>query len=309
MMAGRWWVPEDGFVWDDHLREAMTSTPQEVGPWLRMKRSDEQAIVRRYPVLNRPQLLAHFWHVAEDPSMDRIRRFANRWGWLGRDTAVAPENGGTVQNAEALSIWWDELLKFRSLYEMWKAVRVIDQSDVNGITRVKDAWFLLKDRIVWHQDKTTVAYRAKIQFSGAAFTTPEGWMPNFSTHEVFAMAGTTEGDSLLARWETNDVLEPARYYVHKKVNGKLKGKVNLAVLPFLKGRMRFFPENLLAAIYVYFARELAGARSLERECEFCHQPFAPGRRDQRFCHKNCRELAGYHRRKGDSVAAIQANPA
>ena len=310
MIAGRWWVPEDGFVWDDRVREMLDSAPPETGPWLRMKRTDEEAIVRRYPVLKRPQLLAHFLHVTMEPSMDRIRRFVDQWGWLGRSVAVVPAHGsGLVQNAEPLNVWWHELLKFRVLYETWKAVQVIDQSDANSIARVQQAWRLLKGRIAWRHDKTSVAYRAEIEFTEGAFSTPQGWMPSYSTHEAIAMAGVREGDSLLARWTPGDVLEPARYYVHKGVNDSLKGNVNLAVLPFLQGRMRFFPNDLVAAIYVHFAFELAGARPQERECEFCHQLFAVRRRDQRFCNKNCREAAGYHRRKDNKVGVARPNPA
>lgn len=76
----------------------------------------------------------------------------------------------------------------------------------------------------------------------------------------------------------------------------MRGRVGPAVLPFLGGVIRFFPDSLLAAVWVRFAQEVAGATGRERECDNCRMPFLQRRRDQRFCGKNCQEASAHRRR-------------
>lgn len=85
--------------------------------------------------------------------------------------------------------------------------------------------------------------------------------------------------------------------MHDEVNTRLYGHVHIGVLPFRDSIIRHQFQDLLTAIYLLFAFELAGTQGTEKECQRCGKLFLQGRRDQRFCGKNCRELAGYHRRK------------
>lgn len=90
----------------------------------------------------------------------------------------------------------------------------------------------------------------------------------------------------------------ANYWVIKRVNDDLRGRVNPTILPFGGREVRFVPENLRAAIYLRFALEISEGIGKVRECRGCSQPFTPTRRDQVFCGKNCRERASYRRRTG-----------
>jgi len=314
-LAGTWWVPEDGFVWDDRLSPwddrlspAFDVNSQDKGPWLRLKRTDAEASLRRYPILRKPRLLVDYWDLAQTPSMSGVLRFANKWGRLGRSETVVLETG-RFESAEPLVLWLNELLEFRAIYETWRAIQIIDLRDSHSRHRVQAAWDLLSKRIQWRADQTGVVFEVEIRAASALSDLPVGYEPSLFRGELFASVRDQGGFKLLSRWVPGDALEPARYYVYRAVNRKLQGHVNLAVLPFLQERIRFFPDDLLTGIYIHFAFELAGRRAPERVCEFCHRPFAIRRRDQRFCNKNCREAAGYHRRKGDSVGAIRADTA
>ena len=110
-----------------------------------------------------------------------------------------------------------------------------------------------------------------------------------------------EGRNLSERWNDGDTIEPARYFVHKEVNRCLKSHVAMTVLPLLGSRMRFFTDSLRTALYMHFAFELAGIVGEQRTCGNPKCPnggvMFPKRRDQRYCNKGCRELAGYYRRQ------------
>jgi hypothetical protein len=108
----------------------------------------------------------------------------------------------------------------------------------------------------------------------------------------------TDADSngLSRRLSGNNTYEAARYYLHRRVNAQLRGTINAAVLPYLQGAIRFFPDSLVTAAYLRFAQDLAGRLGAQRECEYCRLPFQPTRRDRRFCRKNCQEAFAYHRR-------------
>ena len=115
--------------------------------------------------------------------------------------------------------------------------------------------------------------------------------------------GYARGREATRSFDPDDPLGPARAYLTQEVNRRLRGHVHLTLGSFQDSPIRFFPDSLLAAIYLRFALELAGRSARERECEFCHVPFPVGRRDQRFCSKSCRENAGYHRRREEKTAS------
>ena len=119
---------------------------------------------------------------------------------------------------------------------------------------------------------------------------PLGGQAHFSR-----LDSTTDIEGVLQRWRYGDVLEPMRYYVHKKVNDRLSGHVSPAVLPFLGGKIRLFPDSLLSALYLRFAFDLSsgGGYSREATCQFCKQVFAQTRRDMKYCSKSCRDKATY----------------
>ena len=104
---------------------------------------------------------------------------------------------------------------------------------------------------------------------------------------------------LLERWKHGDPLEPAKYYVHREVNNQQKGHVSPAVLPFREGKIFFFPDCLLSALYTKFMLEISGR---ERPAILCERPgcgsyFQPEHGRQQYCEKRCQQLAYYYRKK------------
>jgi hypothetical protein len=243
-------------------------------------------------VLKERKILGEFVALSRKLTPDAIQRFANRWGLLGHTRLVIDRAGQwpTAVSAEPLSLWEHETLSFRMLWETWEAVRTIKFSDYHTDREIRAAQALLRERISWRSEHGgSIGYHAEY----------EGRLIN--------MTLITSADfrpELLDLFRQGDVVGPARFYVHETVNELLRGRVDLSVLPTAldseDGRMRFSPRDLLSAIYVHFALDLAGARGLERTCLSCQQRFLARRRDQQFCDKNCRERAGYHRRKEGS---------
>ena len=107
---------------------------------------------------------------------------------------------------------------------------------------------LLGERFIRHRDTGGVSYSIEEE--------------DASIYDVIAAPEYRE--DLLEYFGQGELLPVAHYYVVDQVNKHLRGHVNLAVLhsdnPTDDGRLRFSPSDLLAAIYVHFAMELAGAR-------------------------------------------------
>jgi hypothetical protein len=112
-----------------------------------------------------------------------------------------------------------------------------------------------------------------------------------------------KGPGLLERWMFDDTVEPARYYVHREVNKKLRGHVNPQVLAYVDTgyNIVFIPDSLLAALYVLFALELAGgipqATCAYKRCPTRKQTFVPQRTNQIYCSGKCRRNDSYYRVK------------
>lgn len=102
---------------------------------------------------------------------------------------------------------------------------------------------------------------------------------------------------LLQRWEFGrDVIEPARYYVHREINRAMASHVSPAVLPFLKGQVSLFPHDSLAALHVHFALEISGQAAPPKICGYCGAFFVPRRSNQRYCEDRCRKNRWYNAR-------------
>lgn len=296
VLAGLWLVPIAGFRWRNDLRPLPTNLmsaedwdrpPDDPGPWLV---PDDSRGGRRYAVLKPSPLSDEFERLGGEPSPNAVVQFANRFGalgeerWLHEVSVKGSSEGGTVYNTsnmtlgESLATWGREAKTFRDLRRTWTALSTLDEPDSHGPTRLREARDLLRARIRWGAN-------------GFVHYLPEagGW-------KVITDPLAFDHAEVLARFRRDDPMGPAQYHVVRQVNERLRGKVRPVVDPG-RGTLRFWPENLLAAIYLRLAAELVGARGPERECEHCHEVFLLKRRDQRFCGKNCREAGGYHRRR------------
>ena len=109
--------------------------------------------------------------------------------------------------------------------------------------------------------------------------------------------GEADHGRLLSRWRYGDSVEPARYFIYRAVNEALRGKIHRVCLPYQGKAIRYFPDSLIAAIYIRLQDRLAGKAAQERVCknERCPQvTFVPKRRDQEYCSKSCRQMANYY---------------
>ena len=187
-------------------------------------------------------------------------------------------------SAEPMALWEEESPYLAALWETWEAVRDLSTPGMPATERLRAESFL-QDRVLWRSPKVVLFF----------------WPEPLQRQEVIASQAVPEGPAVLARWNQGDTLKPARYFVHKEVNRCLLGHVVMAVLPFLRSRIRFVPDTLRTALYMHCAFELARTVGEQRMCENLRCPqggvFFPTRRDQRHCDKRCRELAGYHRRR------------
>jgi hypothetical protein len=311
MLAGMWWRPTAGFEWRDDLRAAVergvfvTDDPEPGESWLVPKSRE----AFRYPVLANVRLTAAFRRVALDPTRAQIVRFAAQYGaltsgqWLvprGNGAPAGPRTftmGGSPSDfGESLSFWQQEATRFGLLYETWTTLRTLTEVDAHSRSEVARAQDRLARSVRWDADDS-IGIRSEITTAEGGTSRSWTWVthPKLPGH-----------DELLAALPPHDLAAAARYHLIVKVNEQLKGRVDPYLLPFRASTLRFVPDSLLAAIYLRFAFEISEGIGRLRECAGCAQSFVPGRRDQRYCSKNCRERASYRRRTGGAATEREA---
>lgn len=290
-MVGLWWKPDEGFTWRDDLHlffgpeieaDEATRALAKVGPWLQLQGKGRI----RYPVFKRP-LVNAFRRLADTPTPERILRFAEQYGPLG--SALQPvfepgEDPRPMLHAESLHDWLAALTKFRALYEIWMNVQTVRSRASRGNESVRHAKEFLAAR--FRRERDSMFYQHDRHYDLLA-------------HKVHYRPEIFE--ELLKR---DPIVDDAGYYVHREINKVLRDQVHIALLPFRQGAIRFEPENLLAAIYVQFAREMAHELPIERECarHGCRNLVEVTRRDRIYCSHRCRQSANY-RKKRDGLKA------
>lgn len=300
MLVGMWSVPLAGFEWRDDLREVApggkVSPTDPPGPeWWLVPRGSAS---RRYPVLNKPRLTRDFHALSLDPTRSAILRFAGAYGSLGGGKWLAPRGqtgpsivftvgGGAQDFGESLSDWRNESWAFRHFYDLWQVLRTLDQAETRSDRDVTAARSALEQRVTWSDDDA-IQVRSEFE-SGEGSIKSWAWV----THRDLP-----DHESIIAGLPRKDLRAVGRYHLMNEVNKKLQGSVDPKLLPFRGGTLRFVSENLLSALYLRFALEISEGIGRLKECAGCATPFVPGRRDQRFCGKNCRERDGYRRRAG-----------
>lgn len=274
-----WQVPTSGFHWDSDMEPIGTSNPEsrspahkhDRAPWLTTSTPMGVGFdARQYSPLTKPQLFREFARLAPSHNLEQYAAFASKWGHLGYDTVLHYPNLSKqpLNVGESRDIWDRETAAASLLLHVHDAVSRRDTT-------------LLSEMIVWNDQ--AVAFQVPNTWNDPLGQQPGSW-------SVIAHRSVQSQRELLGRWKVGDLIEPARYYVHKEVNDKLKGRVSPAVLPFRRGEIAFFPESLLASLYLLFALELSGRRQ-QVECQGCGEYFTPGRANQRYHNDRCRKTA------------------
>jgi hypothetical protein len=146
-------------------------------------------------------------------------------------------------------------------------------------------------------DSVTVKMKAKFnQEAGSWEILPDGGGKSAEDTarygELLAQRGKVPYKAeLLDRWQKDDAIEPAKYYLCKEVNKGLKGHVSPQVLPFLKDRICLFPDTLLSAMWLMLFHEVTGGLQL-RMCDVCGEwKEYKKKRDTFYCSVRCQMIA------------------
>ena len=299
-------VPENGFRWRDDLvaLDGQGVGENITGPWL--IRSDS-LYVRQYSPLAVPNIHRRF--ARTEPTAESILTFSNECGLLGHGLWLGdsgPDNREMVIG-ESLGFWKKEIEGMARLMALWDLVQSGSQRELSHLvewtppgTSQQVRLYLVDVDGKLRPDLAQCMRQRPGEFH-YYFRRNEDLDGRITYWEVRVLAHEEKGSDidLLERWEHGDPVEPARYFVHREVNNRLRGHVSPAVLPFRKGEIFFFPDCLLSSLYTQFMLELSGR---SRAAMLCARPgcglyFEPAHGRQRYCDKRCQQLAYYYRKK------------
>jgi len=89
------------------------------------------------------------------------------------------------------------------------------------------------------------------------------------------------------------MVNPARYYLNKQIDARLKDHVKLFVT---EDDMYIRFDSLLAALYSSVKWEVLGKGYVPKFCLHCGEIFTPTRIDQKY-HRKCQKNVNWHRHK------------
>ena len=299
-------VPEDDFSWRDGLVVVDSKGVGEniAGPWLIRP---DSLYARQYSPLAVPSLHRRFAWL--EPTTESILAFANEYGLLGHALWLDDpcSNHQVTLLGESLGFWQKEIEHMARLMALWELVK-------RGCRRE------LSHLVQWTPPGKPQQVRLYLVSAGGELRPDLAqWMRQYpgEFHDDVRQDGDRAGRmtyrevtvlaheelssdiELLERWDHGDPVEPARYFVHREVNNRLKGHVSPAVLPFRKGEIFFFPDCLLSSLHTLFMLDLSGRRSPAILCARprCGRYFEPMHGRQKYCDKRCQQLAYYYRSK------------
>ncbi len=274
--AFNWLVDQQGYEWV----EGVDSEPR-----LAAHRGSDgpESRLRIYAPLKDQRLFLKF--AAVKPQRDGIQQFANRYGVLfdryGMESVVRRPRGKyrvAQLHGTSLPQWIDEIERMHALVRVWKAVKRARKDELNGV-------------IIW-TGTDTVEY--KIGGSGTLLISP------------------LLNKTLLDRFKPGDVVKPAMYLLQAEINKRIadiSGSVHLAIVPKLvwcpgpridgvakpdhHQRIIFEPTNLLAAMWLQFARAVTEEYQLQT-CEGCGEYFQIGKGARRAHTKTCGSKCRIH---------------
>jgi len=191
-----------------------------------------------------------------------ILEFANKYGLLKRQLVHDlvfrnQDTGRQFQLGESLLWWREEIADLAERLELWDMVLAGDEE--------------LKNVVLWHRDGITIGLgNSYVQLVGRA------------------------NMNLLGRWHKGDTRGPALYYLSLEADKRLVNTLTPKMLDSQSRDIYFFPDTLLAVIWLMFLREISGiARSIQ--CPGCGEYFDARDPRARFCSARCR-MRNYRKR-------------
>jgi hypothetical protein len=283
----RWGVLEGGYRWvktqpwlpfSETAREDIYLVPAPAIGWARV-----------YSPMGKEYSAVFLAFAETEPTEEGILGFANRYGALRLDEQVIlsaeeypklpglTESSGDVEMywalgwGEKLSLWQDQITAMRRAITLWQAVNSGKVSE-------------LRRYVSWTSERVV-----KCEFE-------DGY------YESVALDGGMGGAAPLMR--TGDVLIPARYFLHRMINGQLSEHTSMRLLLNEHGNseLHVVTHHLLGALWLQFANAVGGNREFRR-CAECGTYFEVSpdraRKSKRYCSDACRFKA-YRRRQEEA---------
>ena len=207
--------------------------------------------------------------------------FANQYGLLGKAVLLVPHGGGAIAGGESLERWRYESHAMGVLLAIWGMVQKREVGKLGQIFIQRSNITLLQ--LLSKYDESQKRW-VVTQYKG------EGYVPGLLTE---VLASPQISPEFLERWQIGRPVEPAKYYVYREVNKHLEGHVAPKILPFASDKIYFFPDSLLAALWVMFLMELTGSVRL-RQCDLqeCgNWKEVKVTRGSFYCSNTCRQKA------------------
>lgn len=250
----------------------------EESPWL-VSSGD---IARQYAPLSKPTLHREFASLYSDES---IIEFANRYGLLGQyDVSLFPPPRGSMELGESINRWKYESRDIGILLYIWDLVRDEKVGKLSHLISWLDGVLI---GYKYEYDENANIWQAlpppvnNAPVPGVAFS----WIANQHQHV-----------ELLDRWQRGALIEPAKYYICREINERLRGHVAPQIFPFMSNRVYLYPDSLLAAMWVMFLFEILGDIK-PRRCDVCGKWQVQNlERKSFYCSSACRQEA-YRRRR------------
>lgn len=281
LMQFQWDVYTEGYQWikvidENHPKKAsisfLTTGLPLGGGKIRIKRYNP---LQMYTALYR-----HFSEL--DLSQNAILDFANTYGTLGGDAEemiTIPsqdiQNQLVVGDGEPFHKWKKHIRLMRQTLTLWDAIQIGDTET-------------LSKHIRW-SGPDGVSYQ----------THPE--LKIQEGHGKEWIASHTNPD-LLERFKPYDLVEPAQYYIQRKINQQMKGHISQRLLwNHERDKLSLYsvPDSLIAALWLQFAQSISGNK-IYRSCHQCGIWYEINpdiaRTNKRYCSNACRSK-GYRNRQ------------
>jgi hypothetical protein len=242
-------------------------------------------VMRRRAFLRIPDLHKRFGELQATP--DKIRGFANKYGLLGHSIYLREKTDRSLHSippsiscsfwlyGEPLSRWRVEVDRMALLLELWRWIS-------GGF----------KDRLSRHFKWSSSSNSHSVFYECES---PNGYV-TASGRLASERDGT--GVEALKQWKPGDSIGPARYYVCREINTRLRGHISPTMVAFNYTNILMRPDCLLSTLYLHFALEITGQRLPSLECKGCGRYFdlPEGNRLRDYCEDKCRKKAWARKR-------------
>lgn len=265
-----WSVPDRGYVWRDDMEAEGILGGNDQPPFLMAH--PQSRVEKRYPPLpfdeDGGEDLPLFQRLADlELSQEKIKAFADRWGWLGVGIPLVPsaprKKEARIERGESLERWRHEIQDIRCAVTLWK-------------------WITHKDSTV--QVTRNSDHCVTVRIGNA---TSKSNSKQKTIREIFLFREFLP--DLFQRFKQNDPTLPAKTALVLMINKKLDGIASLCLLLNRQGTPQGFvrPHNLLAAIWVQLHQAVQGQRRIVA-CKHCHELMdVTGQRASKVTHERC----------------------